>query len=435
MRYYSLMLLTTMVFVTSNYADSNWTHWRGPDFQGNSDDTRVPLQWNEKQNVLWKSALPGNGNSSPIIHNNKAFLTASSDDGSERMVICIDTKSGKKLWEKTSSKSEPAGKTHQWNGFASASCTTDGERVYAFFGTPGLFCYSIDGNLLWKKSFGVFTSEAGWGTAASPFLFEDLVIQNCDNDGDKGPLPAGAAAGAKTAPVSLIAMDKKTGEIKWETKRDLGRGFSTPMMMKVAAGRQDLVLNGPNRVAGYDPKTGKELWRCDRSDAKDQAKFGEPMPVSDGQLIFILSGRPGPCQALRLPGEGDVTKSHVAWQEERKKHRDVSSPVLFNNIIYQPDSKGMLTAINLNTGKEIYDVRLGNGKNKTLGSPIIVRGKLLFLMDDGETVVVDPGLDFKVLYRNVLGNGTALDFGASPTVSDGRLFVRSQKFLYCVGEK
>lgn len=101
-------------------------------------------------------------------------------------------------------------------------------------------------------------------------------------------------------------------------KRDLGRGFSTPMMMKVAAGRQDLVLNGPNRVAGYDPKSGKELWRCDRSDAKDQAKFGEPMPVSDGQLIFILSGRPGPCQALRLPGEGDVTKSHVAWQEERK---------------------------------------------------------------------------------------------------------------------
>ncbi|NBS89638.1 hypothetical protein EBS67_06495 [bacterium] len=136
-----------------------------------------------------------------------------------------------------------------------------------------------------------------------------------------------------------------------------------------------------------------------------------------------------------MPGEGDVTKSHVAWQEERKKHRDVSSPVLINNIVYQPDSKGMLTAINLNTGKEIYDVRLGNGKNKALGSPIIVRGKLLFLMDDGETVVVDPGLDFKVLYRNVLGNGTGLDFGASPAVSDGKLFIRSQKFLYCVGEK
>ncbi len=431
MRIYSLVALSALILFTSVQAESNWTHWRGPDFQGNSDDMQVPLQWNEKQNILWKSPLPGNGNSSPIIHNNKIFLTCSSEDGKERSLVCIDGKSGKTLWQKTASKSEPGGKTHQWNGFASASCTTDGERVYAFFGSPGLFCYSVTGELLWSKNFGLFTSEAGWGTAASPFLFEDLVIQNCDNDGTKA-LPPGAS---NAASMNLVAMDKKTGEVKWETKRDLGRGFSTPLLLKVAAGRIDLVLNGPNRVTGYDPKTGKQLWFSDRTVANESSKFGEPLPVSDGQLIFILSGRPGPCQALRLPGEGDISKSHIAWQEERKKHRDVSSPALLNNILYQPDSKGMLSAINLNTGKEIYDVRLGNGKNKALGSPIVVRGKILFLMDDGETVVVEPGMDFKVLYRNTLGNGTALDFGSSPAVSDGKIFIRSQKFLYCVGEK
>ncbi len=196
-----------------------------------------------------------------------------------------------------------------------------------------------------------------------------------------------------------------------------------------------MVLNGPTRVAGYDPKTGKQLWHCDRTDPKDQAKFGEPMPVGDGSMIYILSGRPGPSQGLRLPGEGDVTKSHVAWQADRKKHRDISSPVMVNNMAYQPDNKAVLTCVDINTGKEIYEARLGNGTNKALGSPIVLRGKLVFLLDDGETVVVEPGLEFKVISRNKLGDGTALDFGSSPAVWDGKIYIRSQNFLYCVGEK
>lgn len=427
----TLALLLTFPLIS--IADEQWSQWRGPSGQGVSTDTRVPLIWSEKQNLLWKAPLPGNGNSSPIVHDGKVFLTASNKDGSERSVFCLDSRTGKELWKKTAAKGIPASKSHQWNGYASASCSTDGERVYAFFGSPGLFCYSVQGELLWSKAFGTLTSEPGWGTAASPFLFGDLVIQNCDNDGAQF-LGAGADP-SLAAPMNLVALDKKTGQLRWETKRDLGRGFSTPRLMQVAGGRTDLVLNGPNRVAGYDPKTGKELWRCDRSDPRDQAKFGEPMPVSDGHLVYILSGRPGPSQAIRLPGDGDVTKSHVAWQFDRKKHRDVSSPVVVNNLIYQADTKGILSCIDINTGKEIYEARLGNGTNKSLGSPVVARGKILFLMDDGETVVVEPGVEFKAISRNKLGDGVALDFGSSPAIADGKIYIRSQSFLYCVGEK
>jgi outer membrane protein assembly factor BamB len=287
----------------------------------------------------------------------------------------------------------------------------------------------MDGQLIWKHDFGVFTSAAGWGTAASPFLFEDLVIQNCDNDG-AAALPKDAR-GVKAAPMALVALDKKTGDVRWTTPRNQGRGFSTPRLMTVAGDRVDLVLNGPLGVWGYDPRTGKERWHCDREG--EQAHFGEPMPVSNREMLFVLSGRPGPCQAIRLPGEGDVTRSHVVWQDIRKGHRDVSSPILWDGRIYAADSRGgKLSCYDLKSGKELYNERLGG---KSLGSPIAVRGKLLFLQDNGVTVIVEPGDKFQEVRRNRLGEGVELDFGASPAVADGRLFLRSQSYLYCIGEK
>src|SRR5262249_15626321 len=156
--------------------------------------------------------------------------------------------------------------------------------VYAFFGTPGLFCYDFDGKPVWKHSFGVFTSATGWGTAASPFVYEDLVIQNYDNDG-----PAAAPPGVKAAdvaPAALVALDRDTGQDRWRTRRSRGGGFGTPRLVTVAGGRIDLVLNGPDGVVGYDPKTGKERWRCLRFDRNEQHKFGEPMPVNDGEFLY-----------------------------------------------------------------------------------------------------------------------------------------------------
>jgi outer membrane protein assembly factor BamB len=407
---------------------ASWPQWRGPTAQGHSDDTRVPLTWGEKENLLWQTSLPGGGNSTPVIWGDRLYLTAA--DGRDRLVLCIRTTDGKLLWRQTAAGGVEPEKTHAWNGHASASCATDGERVYAFFGTPGLFCFDRDGRLLWQHSFGTFTSQAGWGTAASPFLFEDLVIQNCDNDGPKG-LPKGATGEA--APMTLVALDKKTGEVRWTTPRNQGRGFSTPRLATVAGGRIDLLLNGPDGLWGYDPRSGKELWRCTRSDPRDQHRFGEPMPVDDGKTLCVLSGRPGPFQALRPPERGDVTASHVIWEHSRKGHRDVASPILWQGRLYAADKDGMLSCIDLATGRDLFTSRLGAGK--ALASPVAVRGKLLFLLDDGVTVVLEPGDSFKVLHRNRLGSGKPLDFNASPAIADGRLFLRSQSMLYCIAEK
>ena len=425
-----LVLLVPLAAKEPAGTEASWPQWRGPSGQGYSDDARVPLAWSEKDHLLWKTPVPA-GNSTPIVWGGRVFLTAASGDGRERSSCA----SGQRTARSSGSRRPRRGSTRGGRTTGTATprprCATDGERVYAFFGTPGLICYDLEGKLLWKHNFGVFTSEAGWGTAASPFLFEDLVIQNCDNDGAAG-LPPGRKD-EQAAPMDLVALDKKTGEVRWSTPRNQGRGFSTPRLVPVAAGRVDLVLNGPQGVWGYDPRSGKELWRCTRSAPGDQHRFGEPMPVSDNQTLFILSGRPGPCQALRLPGSGDVTPSHVLWQEVRKGHRDVASPIAWEGRVYAADSKGVLSCYDLREGKELYNERLGAGK--AVASPIALRGKLLFVLDDGVTAVLEPGPTFKVAGRNRLGEGKALDFLASPAVAAGRLFLRSQSHLYCIGEQ
>jgi outer membrane protein assembly factor BamB len=233
--------------------------------------------------------------------------------------------------------------------------------------------------------------------------------------------------------MALVALDKATGKVRWTTPRNQGQGFSTPRLVPVAGGRIDLVLNGPQGVWGYDPRTGKELWHCLRSGG-DKSLFGEPLPVSDGAMMFIESGRPGHCLAFRLPGSGDVTKTNLVWDGQRKG-RDVASPVLYNGLLYAADNKCSLTCYDWKTGKELNTKRLDTGNGKSLASPIVVRGKILWVLDEGTTVVQEPGPELKVVARNRLGEGAALDFGASPAVVDGKLFIRSQSNLYCIGEK
>jgi outer membrane protein assembly factor BamB len=408
-------------------SSSNWSYWRGPSSQGYSDDTRVPLSWSETKNVLWKTKLPGAGNSSPIIWGDRIFLTAARGKGNQRLVLCLRKSDGKLLWERVASRGAEPGPTHKWNGYASSSCATDGKRVYAFFGTPGLFCYDLDGSLVWKKQFGILTSV--WGTAASPFLYDDLVIVNLDNDGPRA-LPKGAKPD-EVAPMALVALDKASGKMRWQTERDMGRGFSTPRCLRTADGRDELILNGPQGVWVYEPRTGKEIWHCDR--LGDSARFGEPIPVCSKDTMFVPSGRPGPMQAIRLGGKGDVSGTHVLWTV-RRKDRDVSSQMLYGDLLYAADRAGMLTCYDSKTGKVIYKERL-TANGKSLASPLAVRGKLLWVMDNGETFVIEPGPKLKVVARNKLGDGSQLDFGASPAISDGCLFLRSQSQLYCIGAK
>jgi outer membrane protein assembly factor BamB len=408
-------------------ATANWVQWRGPSGQGYVEDSGVPLTWSEKHNILWKTLLPGQGNSSPIVWGDRIFLTASSHDGRERLVFCVRTDDGKLLWQKLAARDDDPGKSHDWNGFASPSCTTDGKYVYAFFGTPGLFCYDFDGKLIWKHPFGVFTSATGWGVGASPFLFEDLVIQNCDNDGAAGFAPG---QGGTAAPMALVALDKRTGTVRWQTPRDQGRGFSTPLLIPDPQGRTELVLNGPHGVWAYDPRTGRELWHCERHKGDDNALFGEPLPVFTRDALFAGSGRPGPLQAIRLGGRGNVTGSHVLWDVSRKGSRDVASPLLWGDGLYIADRYGMLTEYDIQTGKARFKERMGT--KPFVASPLAVQGKILFTMENGTTFVLEPAHQLKVVGRNVLNDGT--EFRASPAVVNGRMFLRSQAYLYCIGE-
>jgi outer membrane protein assembly factor BamB len=410
-------------------AKGNWAQWRGPTGQGYADDARVPLTWGDNQNLLWKTELPGRGNSTPVIWGERIFLTSSSSDGNERHVLCLRATDGKLLWQQTASKGVSPGKTHAWNGYASSSCVTDGTHVYAFFGTPGLFCYDLDGQLVWKHSFGILTASTGWGTAASPFLFEDLIIQNCDNSG-AAALPAGTKP-EEAAPKALVALDKKTGKVRWQTERTQGIGWSTPLLIPSPDGRIDLVLNGPHGVWGYEPRTGKEIWHCERHRGMDQALFGEAMPVFDRDKLIMLSGRHGPMMAVRLGGSGDVTKSHVLWDVMRKTQRDVGSPILWNDLVYVGDRTGYLSCHDAKTGELLSKERIGS--KSFSASPVAVQDRLLFVMEDGLTAVVEPGRALKIAARNTLTDPG--DFRASPAIANGRLYLRSQSNLYCIGSK
>lgn len=402
-------------------AGTSWLHWRGPDMQGHVPNVRIPLDWTDTKNVLWKTELPGDGHSSPILHAGRIYLTGAKDKGRERYVFSVDAGSGKVLWSQMAAKDQPIEKTHPWHGYASPSCATDGKFVYAFFGTPGLFCYDTEGKLIWQKQFGIFASSAGWNTGASPVLFGDTVIVNCDNDGGPG-----------AAPAALVALDKATGKEVWATPRDQGRGFSTPVMLKTTSGRVDLVLNGPDGLWGYDPKTGKEIWRCTRSKADDQNKFGEPLPVTDGNHLFVLSGRTGVYQGIKMPDTGDVTKKNVVYEVARKK-RDVASPILVDGRVYCVEKGSQLTVFDLKTGKSTGKLDLGRDKN-SMASPLYVNGVIMWILGDGTTVLVEPGESPRIVGRNKLPGGV-LDYGASPAVVEGRLYIRSRTTLYCIGQK
>jgi outer membrane protein assembly factor BamB len=418
MRFLALPILLASL---APLAAADWPHFRGPGMQGHSDDARAPLEWSETKNLLWSLDLPGDGHSSPIVAGGRVYLTGAKGNGRERLVFCVDAHSGKLLWSQVAAKDQPEEKTHPWHGYASPSCAVDGKHVYSFFGTAGLFCHTVDGEKVWHKSFGRIISDKGWGYAASPVLHKGLVIMNCDT-----------ASGPGAAPANLVALDKATGKQVWSTPRNQGQGFGTPLFLKAAGGRVDLALNGPEGLWGYDPDTGKERWRILRRDSSGQGQFGEPLPVSDGQRLFILSGRTGPFQVVRLPDKGDVTKSNMVYTEKRGK-RDVASPILVDGRVYCLDKGSHLTVFDMKSGKTLSKANVGGGAN-SMASPVYVRGKILWVLGNGTTLVVEPGDTPKVVARNRLP-GDSLDYGASPAVVDGRIYIRSRSKLYCIGEK
>ena len=401
------VLPADLVFaVLASAAESNWPRWRGPRQDGHSADTNLPVKWTS-DNVVWKTALPGSGQSSPVIWGERIFLTSALNQGKERIVFCVDRKSGQIVWQQSAWKGEPE-LIHKMNGWASATCVTDGEIVVAFFGRGGIHAYSVAGKPLWSHDLGQF--DGPWGTAACPIIVGDLVVQNCDADSDAW----------------LRAFDKQTGKEVWKTKRRDHRGWSTPILVE-AGKRRELVLNGEEGVQAYDPASGKDLWFC-----QGFAGRGEPTVTPAGDLLCVVNGKGGDFYAVRGGGDGDVTSSRMAWHTPRQGGRDTPSPIVVGEFIIVGDMEGVATCYDATDGHVYWKNRLSG---KYSGSPIAAGGLVYFLNEAGKTTVLKPGPEFEVVAENALTAGKDEFFRASLTPCDGQLFIRSTSMLYCVGKK
>ena len=399
--------------IQSMAVGTDWSGWRGPLQNGHSTETGLPVDW-AADSVVWMAPLAGKGQSSPVIFGEKIFLTSAIDNGRQRVVMCLDRNDGKLLWSDVAWTGDPE-PSHIMNGWASATCVTDGERVYAFFGKGGgLLCYSVDGKRLWQKDLGEF--EGPWGTAACPVLVGNLVIQNCDADTN----------------AFIAAFDKTTGDEVWRTDREDARGWSTPILIK-AAGRDELVMNGHHGLTAYDPTTGLPLWFC-----KGFVGRGTPTVTPARDLLHVVSGLRGDTYAVRPGGNGDVTSTHMAWHTPRNCSRDLPSPIVLGDQSLVMDMRrATITAYNIKTGEETWRDRLGDAAvlGQFCATPVAWNNLAFFVAESGTTYVVQAGTEMKVVAVNNIDAGPDEIFRASITPSQGQIFLRSDSNLYCIGKR
>jgi len=403
----ALLLFLSLVAV-AQAADENWSWFRGPGGLGRSDQVGLPVKW-DAHSIAWKTPLKGRGQSSPIFWGDRIFLTSALEDGKQRLVFCIDAHDGKMLWEQTAWTGTPE-RSHEKNGWATSTCCTDGDNVYAWFGKAGVHCYTVEGKHVWSAELGEFQSKTRRGTAASLILAGNLLIVNGDSESDP----------------FLFALDKFTGKTVWKTDRPAWDGYSTPVLLK-AGEHQELVLNGEKFIAGYDPTTGKQLWQC-----KSFAGRGEPVPAIGDRVVYVVNGLPGDLYAVRPGGSGDVTSTRMVWHTSRRGGRDSSSPLLVNGYLLVVNMAGIGTCYDATSGKQLWKQRLGG---PLTASPFAADGHAYLLFENGESLVFNPGPEYKELARNTIGATDAEIFRASPVPCHGHILLRSDRMLYCIGPK
>lgn len=400
----------------------NWPEWRGARRDGTAKERNLPLKWSAKENVKWKAPLPGPGNSTPIAWGEKIFVTQASEDGGKRMLMCFDRKNGKLLWEKGTAHAAKEA-SHETNPQCSASPATDGERVIAWFGTPGVYCYDLEGREIWRRDLGKHEHE--WGYAASPVIYKDLVYLNF------GP-------GENSF---LVALKKNTGEEVWRTDieekhyRERKDGFanqdkgvigswSTPIIVP-ANGREDLVITVGDKMLGLNPATGKQVWVC-----RGLNPLIYTSPVYGEGVIIGNGGFHGPDLAVKPGGSGDVTETHKLWEGGRTANR-LGSAVIKDGYLFLPTMPGLAECIELTTGKKVWEERIrGSGpKSDTWSSMVLAEDKIYVVNQSGDTIVLRASPKFEVLAVNSLGNEMC---NASIIISDGDLFLRTHKNLWCI---
>jgi len=386
-----------------------WPRWRGPSGQGQVPPGQYLDRWSPGTSV-WKTTVPGRGNSSPIVWGDRIFLTTGYGNGEKLSMLAFSRTDGRQLWE-TFIPQNGVEYPHAKNGFASSTPATDGELVYASFGRHGLFAFDFNGKLVWQHKFGII--DAYHGSAGSPVLYKDRVLIYQDAN---PATPPGQSA-------FVGAFDKKTGKPIWMTPRGETVGWGTAIVIDTGE-RDELIVSSQRRVAAYDPASGKELWT-----ARGMSFEVIPTPVVGHGLVFASSGRAGPTLAIRPGGSGDVTSSHVAWSSPRGSPF-VPSAIIAGDLLYTiNDMQSILTVVEATTGKAVYQERLGVAVREGFSaSPVHVNGKIYFTNDDGQTFVVEAGRTFKLHHINELGEQTL----ASPALVDGTWYWRTASTLRAI---
>jgi outer membrane protein assembly factor BamB len=385
-------------------AEQNWPRFRGPSGQGLTTASALPTEWDaDGTNVVWKTPIPGEGNSSPIIWDDKIFLTSATDDGSERFLHCLNRATGRLVWSQKAPPNAPETGVRDKNGFASATPVTDGERVVAFLGSCGLVCYNFAGEIQW--SYDKFKIATGHGPGSSPIIYKDLVILAQDQN---------------QADSIFLAVDKRSGELRWQVQRPRAMTWCTPIVVRVGD-HDELIFAGGKTVKGYDPNTGNELWSL-----SGPTEEVIPTVVVGRDTLFSASGRNGPTISVRPGGSGDVTESHMVWRTVRAGPH-VPSPILVGDRLYLVNDTGIALALDAKTGRSIWQTRI---RDTFSASPIECGGLLYFPSESGVTYIVRAADKFELVASNQLGSPIL----ASPAVHGNELFIRTKTDLLCLGK-
>jgi outer membrane protein assembly factor BamB len=411
----------------------NWHQWRGPEANGTAPHGDPPVTWDEDHHVKWKAALPGSGSATPVVWGDRVFVLAAiktdrvatdselprPDPGFEKktaaprnfyrfVVLCFDRATGKLRWQRAATEQVPHEGHHPTHSYAAGSPTTDGRFLYASFGSRGLYCYDLDGNLRWQRDFGRMNTRLGWGEAVTPVVYGDAQVVNWDQE-------AGSF---------ITCLDARTGRTRWKVDRDEKTSWNTPLVVE-HGGRTQIIVNGTNRVRGYDLETGKVLWQCGGMTVN-----AIPSTVAGGGVVYCMSGYRGAAAvAVPLDATGDLTGSdRVLWRYDRGTPY-VPSPLLVGDRLwFTQANSALLTCLDARTGKAVLDRERLPGLGTLYASPVAAAGRIYLVDREGTCLVLRQTDRLEILATNRLNDPV----DASPVVVGRQLFLRGAKYLYCI---
>jgi outer membrane protein assembly factor BamB len=438
----------TLIFLTLTSVGvnaQNWPQFRGPGASGVAEGSAAAVQWSaeKSENIRWKTNIPGLGHSSPVVWGNKVFVSTAVTSGVKDetryglygdvapvkddpkhtwKVYALDKRTGKILWERVAYEGVPKVKRHPKSTHADSTPVTDGKYLVVLFGSHGLYAYDLNGKLIWKQDLGLLDSgwfydpDYQWEHGSSPVIYRDLVIIQADVQKDS----------------YIAAYNLKTGKLVWKTPREEISSWGTPTVYEGKT-RAELITNGSKAIRGYDPATGKELWRL-----TPNSEVTTPTPIVAHDLIYVTSGyRPiQPIYAIRVGATGDITlkdgkesSEFIAWSKTRGGPY-MPTPVVYGDLLYTCSNQGVLTAYNAKTGERIYQERLGGKGGAFTASPVASDGKIYLSSEDGEVFVVKAGPKYELLATNNVGEVMM----ATPAISDGLVIIRAHNHVFAFGD-